>query len=667
MLNKKPFPYSRYKPDYESFSKRLEKALLRKSILESTNFDHEINRPTKLADLPQDNRRPTGGVLPGDPATPDFQPLKDFHGLTRDAHWNIIRGLLRDPATRTLMLQYRNILDEFRRGVPTKRLLAQPLDPTEQVDAQGMTASGLHTFKHNGMRWVASPLSSIMHAYRHMIHNIEDFPNSLGVPATSGYFPKVATTVIPEKLRSILGKLGFPEDTYENTVSDNITMHHGDAERANQSIEDTPRRPAFFFMPDAHEAMFRHLNKTSDAPERHGEPFIPREQLGYLLGSHHIDTESGTPFTIIHHFIASHGRASTEDVEGLTEADEHDMWKILKDNPHLFIVGDAHSHPPGNLPLQSGGDLLNAITGNAFRQPYNMSIVHGSNAIRDRQGNVLTGAAAHEYLRDHAQADLQPENPLIQSAYGGRSIVPYTDSLMTTSSVGRATSGDNSVYPVFDPDTGRATIPNPNPLARLYGDRSITEFLSGYHGAHKVDYPVGNLARHRYRYGTYPDHLARFLPVKMVQLPSGGMTSMVSLPSPLPANYVITKMGRLSTPYQIQFVGRHGGPALQQNTMGGPHNANTIGAPLDDETPVGQVPPPQLGPMLDREVADARVADNKQRMAAQKRTGILRRQKAPDPVIEHNPEPRIVRSLRSHPFPFASYPHETGLRKGDQD
>lgn len=655
MLKEKIFSNAMYKPEYERFSK----ALLRKSGLESTDFNHESNRLTKIENLPQVKSSPTGPLLPSDPVVPDFQPARDFAGSTRDQIWERIRRLLRGDVNNQRIAQgYRDMLERFRgRGVLTRELFAKPLSPNTQVDANGMTATGQHTFTHNGTLWRTSSLGTQMHGYRHLLHDIDNNPGSFGLPASTGYFPKVATTVIPESLRTILGKLRFPESTYANTVSDNITMHHADAERASQSIANTPRRPAFFFMPDAHEDMFRHLNQTSDATESRGEPFIPREKLGYLIGSHHIDTESGTPFTIIHHYIRSTGASSTGHAEELTDADEHRMWALLKHNPHFFDVGTAHSHPPGNFPLQSGSDLLNAIVTGSYRQPYNMSIVHGPNSIRDRQGNILSGAEAHEYLRDHAQAELGPNDP-DASYYGGRNIIPYTDMLRTTSSdtPARPLKVGQQIYPTFDPDTGRASIPNTGTMARLYGNRSITQFLSGYHGTHREFYPIGSLSEHRYPYGTLPATVAQYFPVIPVRLPDDedgpGLAAMVSLPAPLPACYSITKMGRFSHPYGVTLVHRNGGPAIEPNLMGSPHNANTIGAPRDEQGPVADVLTPVVGAM-NAPVRGVKGPGGGSRLQ-------------PPGRIEMDAMPRIVRSMRSHPFPFASYPLESGLNKGDQ-
>jgi hypothetical protein len=234
------------------------------------------------------------------------------------------------------------------------------------------------------------------------------------------------------------------------------------------------------------------------------------------------------------------------------------------------------------------------------------------------------------------------------------------------------------IYPPFEADKvvraddgsvttepGRAIVPITGLTARLFGNRTMTQFYSGFHGTHKVDYPVGNMAQGRYRFGTEPDNLTDFYPSRIVPISRGGVSRVISLPTPLPANYSITKMGRLSTPYQIQFIGRHGGPAIDPNLLGLPHNSDQTGAPIDNQELVGDVKKPQVDALLG--VAGKEIKSEQAKLiAAAKRSG-RRPPKPLLPEIEYDPRPRVVRSMQSHPFPFASYPHETGLRKGDQD
>lgn len=221
-----------------------------------------------------------------------------------------------------------------------------------------------------------------------------------------------AHTVMVRSLRDFLRRRGYSDAKIDDIIADNYTTHKADMEDALGNPERVMRRPAYIFSPEAHKAMMKHLQETGEVFGEGGSK-IPFEQGGHLMGTMSIDTETGTPFVHVTHFIPvtqTNPRTNTAALNRLSSL--RTINEIRRENPHLFYVGDAHSHPPDSTAEPSPQDLQAWTRGNGANHPYNLHIIHSSNTIRDHEGNLLSGEEAHNYLRRYAQFhDRDSEEP----------------------------------------------------------------------------------------------------------------------------------------------------------------------------------------------------------------------------------------------------------------
>lgn len=218
----------------------------------------------------------------------------------------------------------------------------------------------------------------------------------------------IAPVIIPDSLRSFLRQKKYNEDAFDDIVSDNVTSHALDIQNHG---EDKARRPVFFFEPDAHEQMIKHLEegwdvfgaRKKDVPGMLAEDGTKKPTLlekgGLLIGSHHIDTETGTPYVVIKHYLPSTEESFTNSTSFFPMSK---IQKTLKDlfttDPTLFIVGSTHSHP-GGLPVPSTADINGH---NIYQNPYNLSVIHAPRTVRDSSGAFIHGEDASNYLRNNA-------------------------------------------------------------------------------------------------------------------------------------------------------------------------------------------------------------------------------------------------------------------------
>lgn len=218
----------------------------------------------------------------------------------------------------------------------------------------------------------------------------------------------IAPVIIPDSLRSFLRQKKYKEDAFDDIVSDNVTSHALDIQNHG---EDKARRPVFFFEPDAHEQMIKHLEegwdvfgaRKKDVPGMLAQDGTKKPTLlekgGFLIGSHHIDTETGTPYIVIKHYLPSTEESFTNSTSFFPMSK---IQKTLKDlfttDPTLFIVGSTHSHP-GGLPVPSSADV-NGL--DIYQNPYNLSVIHAPRTVRDSSGAFIHGEDASNYLRNNA-------------------------------------------------------------------------------------------------------------------------------------------------------------------------------------------------------------------------------------------------------------------------
>ena len=183
--------------------------------------------------------------------------------------------------------------------------------------------------------------------------------------------------------------------------------------------------------------MMHHLSTTSDVFGS-GQTKTPIEQGGVLLGTHHIDTETGTPYIVATHYVpqtqheGSNRTARTLSIDSLRK-----IFSLIKDRPELHVVGDAHSHPPGSDPLPSLADSAawSKIHPNALK------IIYGALTIRSPeigQQNFLAGTDAKNLIESQGQSTGEGSprmwdptdsygytEPTSLSTFGGQSSLAY--------------------------------------------------------------------------------------------------------------------------------------------------------------------------------------------------------------------------------------------------
>ena len=210
--------------------------------------------------------------------------------------------------------------------------------------------------------------------------------------------------IIPSNLRKFLRDNGYSEDYIDKIIDDNYTAHKSAQlkdEEAGLDSAQTRRPPVYFFAPGVHESMMRLLNKTGEVFGS-GDSKTPLEQLGFLLGTHHLDTETGTPYIVAHHFVAQDPYYNSSMASDNMGGDLFDKTEEFLDKyPHAFIVGHAHSHPPGNMPIPSEQDMISSLR-TGFPEE-TLRIIHSPSTIRDDAGNFLSGQDAAHYLATHAR------------------------------------------------------------------------------------------------------------------------------------------------------------------------------------------------------------------------------------------------------------------------
>jgi hypothetical protein len=184
----------------------------------------------------------------------------------------------------------------------------------------------------------------------------QESPPIMGVPAA----------VIPLSLRQWLKSNGFsanegdPNSYYDKVVDDNSTAHafdHGSWERqpkgkkhTGDTYASTPRRPAFFFAPGVYERAIHHLNEKTADVFGPGKDKTPVEATAWFLGTKHIDPESGVPWVVVSDIYTNPygGKADTFSNREDPKEMMNDLAPTFAQNPHMYVCGNIHSHPPGS-------------------------------------------------------------------------------------------------------------------------------------------------------------------------------------------------------------------------------------------------------------------------------------------------------------------------------
>lgn len=205
-----------------------------------------------------------------------------------------------------------------------------------------------------------------------------------------------------------------------------------------------------------------------------------------------IDPESGTPWVLVHKlWKLPEGYSDTGSAFTATGEMLNDLQGHFKEHPYDYIVGHAHAHPPGSEALPSKGDLghYENFVGN-----HGLILIHGTNAIRDHEGNILTGEAAKKYLEQNAMWGKFPTPKSSDSSvplgqlkrvkytshvpYGSgtatRSYAPEVTSVIgaegsVTNAMAYNTNGD--LQPVTHAFYGRTRLPTPSNITILSAGR----------------------------------------------------------------------------------------------------------------------------------------------------------------------------------------------------
>lgn len=253
--------------------------------------------------------------------------------------------------------------------------------------------------------------------------------------------------IFGRSLRDYMRRRGHTDNEVDSVIDDNHAAHHADIrdrldrDIAQQILRDkkasdpndppmdpatiasmeddaeeqwpsamstTYRRPAYFFTPEAH-------NELLSTFDRYGQPFsdqnpdkIAREVGGFLLGHMSLDPESGTPFVEISKVLfPEHGLRTSGSSKPYDRNTQRQVQEWLKANPGGFIVGGAHSHPPGNISHGSQSDVANFAR--RFVNPFALNIIGGQNTVlrpRDpkqktrTQDDYVAGLDAARALRE---------------------------------------------------------------------------------------------------------------------------------------------------------------------------------------------------------------------------------------------------------------------------
>lgn len=465
-----------------------------------------------------------------------------------------------------------------------------------------------------------------------------------------------APTVIPFSLRTFLRRHGYDRDYYGNVVNDNIAMHRADIEDARLvtgenlvSGKKVPsvrsdtrmklrfqrmqgdhnavlRRPVYFFHPDAHRDMIRHLEEGAQRFGEKGDR-APVERGGQLLGTVNIDPESGTPWVEITHYVpyAPVGWTSVGPFPGPFEytsrtkvnPDTKAIEALQKKYPHLTVMGKVHSHPPGSIPTPSNADVRNDA--DTATHPYHLDIIHSANSIRvpaqyrsseeepnDPQHEYLHGDELAAHLRRRATARIESDNP----------------------------SGMR-----FPGDPVAGSYPSPDRIES---------------GPHQSRSPYAEASTTFWNGDRKPKR-------SMLQ----GVRS---------ATHIATGIGRFNLPYTINFMGKKGGPAILPNYLGIREQGDLLRVPAkpsDISNSAGAVTVHRprsgaLSPAPEYPVFGSRprgLETNKEKI-----WGSDTRVNQEPAIILDNPRLRIGKELEDisstqkslqNPFPFAIWPHRT--------
>jgi hypothetical protein len=344
-----------------------------------------------------------------------------------------------------------------------------------------------------------------------------------------------AHTILPRSLREFMRRRGYSDNEIDSIIADNYTSHHADMEetRTRQRPDlksEIYRRPVYLFSPEAHKAMMRHLERTSDVFGGGGysNTKTPIEQGVSLIGSMSIDTETGTPFVHITHIVPVEPRQKyTTRINGWDRPEHKEKIRsILKKNPHLFEVGMMHSHPPGGIAALSVADKKLSMRNLGLINPYNLVGTHVASTIRvPGDSNFLSGTEAKEYLLQNAREIIPPPQGTGTSRpYGSR----YDSSAQPRG------------YGLYDANNRM------HPVTQT----SATAFYSGYHGG--IQAPRGT--EPVYLQGNVDQNDVRR---KIARHPLSFLGWRLATSS-------LRSAGTVSFPNQVVFLGREPAP----NTIG---------------------------------------------------------------------------------------------------
>lgn len=345
-----------------------------------------------------------------------------------------------------------------------------------------------------------------------------------------------AHTIMPRSLREFMRRRGYSDNEIDSIIADNYTAHHADMDEVRfrnkpELKNEIYRRPVYLFSPEAHKAMMRHLERTSDVFGEGGysDTKTPIEQGVSLIGSMSIDTETGTPFVHITHVVPVEPRQQyTTRINGWKTPEQNEKVRsILKANPHLFEVGQIHSHPPGGTAGLSSGDRQFSMQDIGLINPYNLTGVHSANTIRvSGEPNFLSGNNAKEYLLQNAREILPP------SRGGNGASLPYGTRFVTAER--------QRGYGLYGGANERQPV----------SQTSATAFYSGYHGG--VEAPRG--MEPVYLQGNVDQNDVRR---KIARHPLSFLGWRLATSS-------LRNAGKISFPNQVVFLGREPLP----NTLG---------------------------------------------------------------------------------------------------
>lgn len=403
----------------------------------------------------------------------------------------------------------------------------------------------------------------------------------------------VATTVMPRSLRAFLRKRNYSDDKINKIIKDNFMAHRADIEDALNEPEElrsddvrsfpydsdakkvarrklfgifdaskgrvrrpfhgggkheeykvghlntdkiypehVHRRPVYIFDHKAHKDMTDHLDQTGRGFGKNKKKVVT-EKGGRLMGTMSIDTESGTPFVHVTHYIPSEMEANEEMTGATSIATPKSDWKfvsLLREHPHAFVVGNAHSHPSRSVPWGSDADLLS--TAGHFPHPYNLMVIHGANSIHAPGNTIRSG---QEFLsRKDAETYLRQPG----AAY---SRVPLTMNIPGSLFLGeKPPLGEQPFTPE---DTGDHSVPFPENapmfMPKSSGDGTVTSYFNGLHF----------MTKH------FPEPETKMSPMARMGF------------RPVDYNVMSRGLGRVEFPNQIQILSPHATSNYQGGEM----------------------------------------------------------------------------------------------------